>query len=79
MALEYFFHYSLQFSLEYASEVDSSGKGYKVVSQNVKEVRFRFIGTGFDHNQNFHFFPFPIGPYMGLCTSFGPPYTGGLL
>ena len=46
---------------------------------NVIEVRFRFIGTHFDHNQNiikiFIFFPFPQ-VHMGLCTSFGPPYRG---
>ena len=41
--------------MAYASEAESGGKGYKVVSPNlilnVIEVRFRFIGTHFDHNE----------------------------
>ena len=44
-----------KFGLKYDSEVESGGKGCKVVSQfNFKCQRgsFRFIGTHFDRNQN---------------------------
>ena len=55
-----------QFSLKHASKNESSGEGYKVRQFNYKchviEVHFRFIGTYFDHNQKFHFLPFPLDP-----------------
>ena len=60
-----------QFSLKYASEVESSGKATNLsvyLILNVIEVPFRFIGTHFDHNRNtIKIFNFPVG----LCTSFG--------
>ena len=71
--------------LKSASEVESIGKELSVnLILNVIEVRFRFIGTHFDHNHNiikiFIYCLSRIGPYMGLCTSFGPPpRTGRLL
>ena len=55
-----------QFSLKYASEIESSGEDTKLsvnLILNVIEVRFKFIATRFDYNQSiikiFIFLPFP--------------------